>query len=162
MIRAWLLLALLASAPVAAVEDWMPDPALTPGAVNPAVTQDNIQSTICTSGWTATIRPPASYTNALKKTQLAQARYADKSMADYEEDHLVSLQLGGHPSDPQNLFPQPYAGRCGARVKDVIETKLKRLVCAGTLTLDAAQSAISTDWVAAYSQYVKPIECVTP
>jgi hypothetical protein len=44
-----------------------PDPETTPGVVNPDVTQGNIQQTICVRGWTATIRPPASYTNTQKK-----------------------------------------------------------------------------------------------
>ncbi|MGW4529241.1 hypothetical protein [Amycolatopsis sp. NPDC004378] len=35
----------------------LPDPACTPGALNPDVTQASIGSTICVSGWTATIRP---------------------------------------------------------------------------------------------------------
>jgi hypothetical protein len=38
-----------------------PDHATTPGVVNPDITQANIQQTICTRGWTATVRPPASY-----------------------------------------------------------------------------------------------------
>jgi hypothetical protein len=25
---------------------------------------------------------------------------------DYEEDHLISLELGGAPRDPKNLWPQ--------------------------------------------------------
>ena len=36
---------------------------LTPGVLNPAVTQATIRSTICGRGWTRTIRPPVSYTN---------------------------------------------------------------------------------------------------
>jgi hypothetical protein len=42
-----------------------PNPALTPGVTNPAVTQANIKTTICKSGWSATVRPPESYTEAL-------------------------------------------------------------------------------------------------
>ena len=30
------------------------------------------------------------------------------SPSDYQEDHLVSLELGGHPTDPRNLWPEPY------------------------------------------------------
>ncbi len=36
-----------------------PDRRCTPGAVNPAVTQSTIDSTICRSGWTATVRNDA-------------------------------------------------------------------------------------------------------
>ena len=37
----------------------IPDPRFTPGAINPDVTQENIDSTICVPGFTKTIRPPA-------------------------------------------------------------------------------------------------------
>ena len=139
--------------------DWqLPIKKETPGVLNPDVTQANIKDNICKSGWTDTVRPPVSYTNKLKAQQLA-GPYASfvkiwgADPAGYEEDHLISLQLGGSPTDPKNLFPQPYAGK-NARTKDVVETKLKRLVCAGTITLKVAQKAISTDWVKAYQKYV--------
>ena len=51
------------------VNQGLPDPICTPGVVNPKVTQDNIQKTICVSGYTKTIRPPVSYTNKLKLEQ---------------------------------------------------------------------------------------------
>ena len=133
-----------------------PDPVLTPGALNPVVTQATIGSTICVSGWTATIRPPSSFTTSLKIQQIAQYGYVETSTAAYEEDHLVSLQLGGAPSDPRNLWPEPYSatlpdGRdVGARVKDAFETSLKRAVCGGTMTLAAAQAKIGVHWVHAY------------
>ena len=39
---------------------------LTPGAINPRITQSNIRNTICRPGYTATVRPPFEYTNAMK------------------------------------------------------------------------------------------------
>src|SRR5262245_60365030 len=45
----------------------LPDPACTPGATDPRVTQANIQVTICRSGYTRTVRPPTSYTEPLKR-----------------------------------------------------------------------------------------------
>jgi hypothetical protein len=35
----------------------------------------------------------------------------------------------------------------GARVKDAFETALKKLVCAGTMTLAEAQTEIGIHWV---------------
>ncbi len=137
----------------------LPNSMRTPGVSNPNVTQNNIKRTICKSGWTKTIRPRVSYTNKLKKQQIAEYGFADKKLASYEEDHLISLQLGGHPTDPKNLWPEAYAGKCGARIKDVLETKLKRLVCSGEVTLETAQFAIAPNWVAAYNRYVKPLNC---
>jgi len=133
-----------------------PDPTLTPGALNPAVTQANIHSTICVSGWTATIRPPTSYTNKLKTQQIVQYGYTATAASLYEEDHLISLQLAGSPTDPRNLWPEPYtislqSGQpAGARTKDAFETALKKKVCAGTMTLVEAQREIGVHWVHAY------------
>src|SRR5919204_2531027 len=79
---------------------------LTPGVRNPDVTQATISQTICRHGWTATIRPPSSYTDQLKVEQMED--YARTgSPSDYQEDHLISLELGGHPTDPRNLWPEP-------------------------------------------------------
>ena len=140
------------SAPAGVV---LPDPSRTPGAANPAVTQANIQQTICVSGYTATIRPPASYTTGLKRQQLVSgyAYQGDTNTRDYEEDHLISLEVGGSPDSPQNLWPEPYAGSDGAKTKDKIENKLHDLVCSGQLSLAAAQHAIATDWWSAYQTY---------
>src|ERR1700687_1954524 len=48
------------------INDILPDPKCTPGAVDPSVTQDNIDSTICVSGYTKTVRPPVSVTEPQK------------------------------------------------------------------------------------------------
>ncbi|HEY8691549.1 MAG TPA: hypothetical protein VIR57_02295 [Chloroflexota bacterium] len=123
-----------------------PDPARTPGDLNANVIQANIASTICVSGWTATVRPPASYTDHLKLQQLAGLGLAGPPTA-YEEDHFVALELGGNPTSPRNLWPQPYAPMPGAHEKDRVENFLRRQVCSGALQLTAAQNAIRTDWV---------------
>lgn len=134
----------------------LPNPVRTPGATNTKVTQADIDSTICVKGWTATIRPPATYTTGLKKQQLATgySRGGDTATGDYEEDHLISLELGGSPTSPLNLWPEPYSSPDGARVKDQLENKLRALVCAGTIQLATAQSAIATNWWVAYETYI--------
>lgn len=129
----------------------LPDPTCQPGAYNPDVTQDTINSTICVSGWTATVRPSTSYTNALKVQQIAAYGYTDTSTSDYEEDHLVPLELGGAPKDAANLWPEPRYGDETAASKDSVENKLKKAVCNGTVTLDDARSAMATDWTTALS-----------
>lgn len=129
----------------------LPDPTCQPGAYNPDVTQSTIDSTICVSGWTATVRPPTSYTNALKVKQIAAYGYSDTNTADYEEDHLVPLELGGAPRSEQNLWPEPRYGSDTAASKDSVETKLKKAVCNGTVSLDDARSAIASDWTTALS-----------
>jgi hypothetical protein len=129
----------------------LPDPSCQPGAYNPDVTQDTIDSTICVSGWTATVRPPTSYTNPLKVKQIAEYGYSDTSTSDYEEDHMVPLELGGAPRDPENLWPEPHYGSQTSANKDSVENKLKKAVCNGTVTLDDARGAIATDWTTALS-----------
>src|SRR5712692_8705826 len=44
-----------------------PNSQLTPGAIDPAVTQDNIASTICMHGNSASVRPPSSVTRGMKR-----------------------------------------------------------------------------------------------
>jgi hypothetical protein len=72
-----------------------PDSNCTPGAVNPAVTQADIATTICVKGWTVTVQPPSNYTTALKRQQLATYGYDDTRLADYEEDHFLPLATLG-------------------------------------------------------------------
>ena len=108
---------------------------LTPGVANPDVTQETIGETICTSGWTKTIRPPTDYTNELKAQQMMEYRRAG-SMSDYQEDHLISLEVGGHPTDPRNLWPQPIDR---AVEVDDLENELNQQICSGRITLREAQ-----------------------
>jgi len=115
----------------AVVASW----ALTPGVLNPVVTQATIGATICRTGWTRTVRPPVSYTNDLKRRQLRVYGLRGPPSA-YQEDHLISLELGGHPTDPRNLWPEPYPR---ASAVDRIENQLNHRVCTGSLTLAAAQ-----------------------
>jgi hypothetical protein len=77
-------------------------------------------------------------------------------MSDYEEDHLVPLDLGGVPYDPRNLWPEPRAAADGwnADVKDELEAVLARQVCSGRVPLAGAQQAIAADWIAAYNRFV--------
>jgi hypothetical protein len=110
-------------------------PTLTPGALNPDVTQLTIGQTICVHGWTRTIRPPVEYTNALKVKQMRlYGETGDPS--DYQEDHLISLELGGAPRDERNLWPEPYPR---ASEVDRIENELNAKVCSRELSLAQAQ-----------------------
>jgi hypothetical protein len=108
---------------------------LTPGVLNPAVTQATLSSTVCRKGWTRTVRPPVSYTNELKRRGIAQYRLRGPPSA-FQEDHLISLELGGNPTDPRNLWPEPYPR---AAAVDRIENELNDRVCSGSLTLAEAQ-----------------------
>jgi hypothetical protein len=136
-----------------------PNPRMTPGALNPDVTQTTLHSTICVKYYTRTIRPDEGYTGHLKREQIGTYGYSDRRLRDYEEDHLVSLELGGSPTDPRNLWPQPHhvVGGWGSYAKDRLENKLHHLVCKGNLSLADAQRAIAKDWIGAYKQFVGPV-----
>jgi hypothetical protein len=117
-----------------------PDPACTPGAINPAVTQATIGQTICVSGWTATVRPSVTVTDRWKK--LSAASYGT-TPAGTEYDHAIPLELGGAPLDPRNLWVEPGSI---PNAKDAVENRLRKQVCAGQITLAAAQAGIAADW----------------
>ena len=125
------------------------------------MTPANVKSTICLVGYTSgrrhddgqTVRPPESYANALKRQQIAEYGYVDTKLADYEEDHLIPVEVGGDGYAPGNLWPEPYSGT-GARAKDQLENRLHQLICSGQLGLRDAQQAIAQNWYATYLQYV--------
>lgn len=132
----------------------LPDVSCTPGALNPDVTPTTLATTICRkSGYTSGIRPPAGVTGAEKRANAASYGYTD-SLHDAEYDHLVSLELGGDPNDPRNLWVEPpspghAAGAGPNNPKDAVENHLHTAICAGKATLSAAQQAIATDWTTA-------------
>jgi hypothetical protein len=128
-----------------------PNRDLTPGAIDTAVTEDNIQSTICVPGYTKTVRPPERFTNRLK-LQIIAAYGLGGDLRDYELDHFIPLELGGCPDCISNLWPEPYGTVLGAKQKDRVENFLHRQVCSGEISLKDAQGAITGDWVRVYNQ----------
>lgn len=116
----------------------LPDQRCTPGALNPDVTQSNIHSTICVKGWTATVRPPVSWTSQVKRD--SERAYGRSGAG--ELDHLIPLELGGAPADRANLWFEP--GQI-PNPKDRVEDALHKAVCAGTTSLGKAQREI-VDW----------------
>jgi hypothetical protein len=124
----------------------LPDRACTSGAIDPVVTQASIPRTICRSGYTKNVRPPESVT--VREKRASMAAYGDHgSPHDYEYDHLVPLELGGARNDPRNLWPEPGGV---PNPKDKVENRLRARVCAGALSLAAAQRQIAGDWVSTY------------
>jgi hypothetical protein len=120
----------------------LPDSRCTPGSIDPAVTQGNIRSTICRYGWTRTVRPPEWQTEQFKY-DVAYPAYGATGRT--ELDHLVPLELGGS-NDATNLWPEKPPT---PNPKDNVERALNRAVCDGTVTLAAAQAAISSNWTTA-------------
>jgi hypothetical protein len=109
---------------------------LTPGVVRPLTTAQ-----VCTIRWG---RDHRHVTPRMKR--IVAARYG-LTLAQIhrrgqgrccEIDHLIPRELGGADA-VDNLWPQPWAA---AIVKDRAENAAHRAVCAGTLTLTAAQAAM--------------------
>ena len=137
-------------------QDAFPDPRCTPGATNPAVTQATIDSTICVSGYTSSIRPSSSVTYPEKRASMTAYGQSGSTSA-FEYDHLVSLEVGGAANAAANLFPEPLLGPYGARVKDRLENRLHSLICSKTIPLAQAHTEEATNWIAAYNKYVGPL-----
>jgi hypothetical protein len=123
--------------------------------VNPAVSFATRGSTICVTGWTATVRPPASYTSPLKAQQMA-AEHLSGSPSNYEEDHRLPLEGGGFPGGPgldeHNLSPEPHPA---SSTKDAAENQLKQQLCAAkdAATFTSLQVAFVSRWLAPWPNY---------
>jgi hypothetical protein len=128
----------------------LPDPSCTPGEVDGRVTQANIHHTICVRGYSASVRPPVSETEPIKRERMRAYAMDSVRMVDVELDHLAPLSLGG-ASTRANLWPQLWPD---AHRKDALENRLHSLVCSGQLDLATAQRAITSNWEAAHAQYV--------
>jgi hypothetical protein len=133
----------------------LPDPACTPGAINPTVDlailqggqfKTSCERNVATSAAqkagtyaTYTIKKPTKNTGLTQRCEL---------------DHLVSLELGGADT-LDNIWPQ-----CGPpsvklakryfRIKDGVENYLAAKVKAGGISLKDAQHGIAGDW----TQYI--------
>ena len=182
MVRALLILLLASSGCRAQSGEWqLPLRQFTPGALSVDINESTMACTICSSNWTtARVRPPSSFTTALKARQLrtTYASFVERwgaNLSAYEEDHLVRaaprprnarladfcaqvpLEIGGHPRSELNLWPQPRKSIHGgneAEKKDALENRLQELVCTGAVRLREAQQAIAANWSAAYERYM--------
>ena len=134
-------------------QSYLPDPRCTPGVIDPTVRQDNLGTTICQKGYSKRVRPSSSYTTALKKKQIFQYGYKNVDPKNYEEDHLISLELGGSPTDPRNLWPEPHPS---INEKDQVENALHAQICSGQKTLAQAQYAIAHNWYDVYLEQNPP------
>ena len=95
----------------------------------------------------------------------------------YEENHLISLENGGHPRDPRNLWPEPYKTQIdgqtvGARQKDTVENYIHNAICFdvpghkshgtaahASMTLQRGQAILAGDWYACFVTIKKGQDC---
>ena len=125
-------------------QNGLPDPGCTPGAIFPEVTAEQT----CVPGYTKTVR---NVSVSLKKQVYREYGVTYPQLTGtYEADHFIPLTLGGS-NDIANLFPESAEPKPGFKEKDLVENYLHQQVCAGKVTLAAAQRAIATNWVAVYN-----------
>jgi hypothetical protein len=130
-------------------------PRETSGAVDPTVSQANIEETICRPGYSRSVRPAYAITEEIKR-RLMRAQHPGERLADYELDHLIPISIGGAPLNERDLWLQPRRGQANANDKNILAYVLWHLVCEHRVPLQTAQRAISHDWTQAYSIYATP------
>lgn len=121
----------------------LPDPECTPGAIFENVTTEMV----CTPGYSKKVRKVS-----VKTKQKAYAMYGIKypqPFGAYEVDHFIALSLGGS-NDISNLWPLPAEPAPGFKEKNILVNYLHEEVCAGNISLQAAQQQIANNWVALY------------
>jgi hypothetical protein len=129
----------------------LPDPSVTPGAVNQGCVADPSRDPLVVNGIEVNMCARDFRTRFLRHTLLSTKKLvcseygaANCPSRDWEVDHLISLELCGLDSK-ENLWPQPIAE---ARVKDhLVEDVLPKLICSGKISLEDAQKCIASDWV---------------
>lgn len=133
----------------------LPDQNCTPGVVDRAVTDGNIDTTVCRKGgYTDSVRPPSRLTDRAKQQLMAAYGLSVGDEGKYELDHLVELNAGG-ASDVRNLWPEPntllrFAGTAFIHNdKDAVEQYTFHAICQGKVTVSAVQRAIAADWTSA-------------
>jgi hypothetical protein len=94
----------------------LPDPVITPGAVNPDAVADltgkshkvhGLEMNLCAKDFRATaVRKTIKNFAGLKKRACAEYGL-DKCDASVEGDHLISIEIGGCPDCLTNIWPQP-------------------------------------------------------
>lgn len=129
----------------------LPDPACTPGAINPTVTTEVLQDpnfrTMCVRSQTTTeVQKAATY----QWYGIPHPSQNTGSSQTCELDHLISLELGGADT-LDNIWPQ--CGPDGVTLseryfkrKDGVENFLAKQVREGKMTLEDAQRGIANDW----------------
>lgn len=134
--------------------DDIPDLHKTPGAVRSGLTKKRI----CEIRWGKDERH---VTDAMKQQVFELYGYSGyddphcipAGKRTCEIDHLVSRELGG-ADVVENLWPQAYGtSPWNAVLKDKLENRLHKEMCANNITLTQARNMLVNDWRKAYKKY---------
>ena len=158
------------------------DRKLTPGATNPAVTQDNISQNICKLGWSTglvrdTQSTPAEKATTYKAYGIPHPKSNTGPNQTCELDHLISIENGGADS-LDNIWPE-----CGPanvllakryfKMKDAVENYVHNGIClvipnakfssgpkpSKPLTLQEGRDILRGDWFACYQKMKAGQDC---
>jgi len=141
----------------------IPDPACTPGAINPTLTADVLRNPEFRTGC---VRNNATTEQQKNQTygwySIPHPSHNTGASQTCELDHLISLELGGADT-LDNIWPQcgPADAQLRARYfkeKDAVENYLAKQVKTGATDLGAAQQGIATDW----TQYLDAAQAACP
>lgn len=134
--------------------DDIPDLHKTPGSYRAGLSK----AKICSIKWGKDERH---VTAAMKKQAFALYGYTGNDdprcvpagKRHCEIDHLISRELGG-ADEVINLWPQAYGtSPWNAVLKDKLENRLHKEMCAGAITLKQARGMLVADWREAYKKY---------
>jgi hypothetical protein len=123
----------------------LPDPALTPGAVDP----DFDVAAAC-------VQPPPAPVIPREIADAVIDLYGDLydvGSVEVEVQRLIPFELGGSTTR-ENLFPVPTGEHPGARDKPEVDSLVVELVCDGIVAVDDARNVLVIDWPIAYSTLV--------
>lgn len=138
-----------------AFADDLPDLGKTPGVSRAGLSK----ATICATTWGKDARH---VTQAMKDQVFALYGFSgyddarcepDTHGKTCEIDHLISRELGG-ADEVENLWPESYGSSpYNAHLKDKLENRLHKEMCAGHIGLKAARDMLVNDWRKAYRVY---------
>lgn len=126
----------------------LPDPNLTPGAIDPACTADILRttSTKARRGTTA-----ATKTEAYRKYGVTPHQGICSGPRGCEVDHRVPLEACGLDAQ-EDLWIMPYDGPCNASDKDHLENQTKADILAGLAVEEGQARFLAPDWRVEYQK----------
>ncbi len=152
----WLLVAVCSTGGHSALAGDVPDLMKTPGVARVDLTK----AQICTIKWGKDERHVSA---TMKQKVFAlygytgndDPRCVPRGKRHCEIDHLISRELGG-ADVVENLWPQAYGtSPWNAVLKDKLETRLHREMCAGRISLKQARSMLVNDWRSTSFRYTQ-------
>lgn len=134
---------------------YLPDPVLTPGAVNAVATIDLLRGP-------SFVRSSRHVTRATKRAVfIAYFESVPDHPEEFEVDHLIPLENGGS-NDISNLWPEPLhfdvnGFDLGAKTKDRAENATHKAMLRGEITLEEVQNISRKDWTILYKRFVSEV-----